>query len=59
MLDTPPKTTIFGDLKVKADLLTCDEEMEWVISMTKGQGQIPYKEGYVLLEVSRRSRLAT
>ena len=25
MLDTPPKTTIFGDLKVKADLLSHGE----------------------------------
>ena len=25
MLDTPPKTTIFGDLKVKADLLSRSE----------------------------------
>ena len=25
MLDTPPKTTIFGDLKVKADLMSCGE----------------------------------
>ena len=29
MLDTPPKTTIFGDLKVKACQLTHGEEMEW------------------------------
>ena len=59
MLDIPPKTTIFGDLMVKADLRNHGEEMEWVISMTKGQGQIPYKEGHVFLEVSRRSRLVT
>ena len=25
MLDTPPKTSIFGDLKVKADQMSCSK----------------------------------
>ena len=27
MLDTPPKTSIFGHLKVKADQLSCSGDM--------------------------------
>ena len=27
MLDTSPKTSIFGDLRVKADQLSCGEDM--------------------------------
>ena len=59
MLDTPPETSIFGDLRVKADQLPHGEEMERAIDLSEGQGQVPYQEGHVLLEDSGRSRLVT
>ena len=51
MLDTPPKTSIFGDLRVKADQLSCVEGYSRVIDLSEGQGHIPYIESHVLLGV--------
>ena len=51
MLDTPPKTSIFGHLRVKADQLSCSEGHGRVIDMSEGQGHIPYMESHVLLRV--------
>ena len=55
MLDTPPKTTIFRDQKVKADSMSCSEGN----GLVERSRTMTYKEGHVLLEVSRRSRLVT
>ena len=42
MLDTPPKTSIFGHLRVKADQLSHSEGYGRVIDLSEGQGHIPY-----------------
>ena len=42
VLDTPPKTSIFGHLRVKADQLTCGESYGRVIDSSEGQGHMPY-----------------
>ena len=44
MLDTPPKTSIFGHLKVKADQLTRGEGHGRAIDLSEGQGHMPYRE---------------
>ena len=51
MLDTPPKTSIFGHLLVKADQLFCAEGYGRAIDLSEGQGHIPYMESHVLLKV--------
>ena len=51
MLDTPPKTFIFGHLRVKADQLSCSEGYGRTIDLSKGQGHIPNMESHVLLKV--------
>ena len=51
MLDTPPKTSIFGHLRVKADQLTQGEGYDRVIDSSEGQGHMPYMENHVLLKV--------
>ena len=51
MLDTPPKTSILGHLRVKADQLTHSEGYGRVIDLSEGQGHIPYMESHVLLRV--------
>ena len=51
MLDTPPKTSIFGYLQVKVDQLTQDEGYYRAIDLSEGQGHIPYMEIHVLLRV--------
>ena len=51
VLDTPPKTSIFGHLMVKADQLTQGERYGRAIDLSEGQGHIPYMEYHVLLKV--------
>ena len=51
VLDMPPKTSIFGHLRVKADKLSCGEGYGRVIDLSEGQGLIPYMEIHVLLRV--------
>ena len=51
MLDTPPKTSLFGHLRVKADQLTWGEGYGRVIDSSEGQGHMPYMEIHVLLKV--------
>ena len=51
MLDTLPKTSIFGHLRVKADQLSHGEGYGRVIDLSEGQGHIPYEESHVLLRV--------
>ena len=51
MLDTSPKTSIFGHLRVKVDQLTCGEGYGRAIDLSEGQGHIPYMEIHVLLRV--------
>ena len=51
MLDKPPKTSIFGYLRVKADQLSHNEGYGRVIDLSEGQGYIPYMESHVLLRV--------
>ena len=51
MLDTSPKTSIFGHLRVKADQLTHGEGYGRAIDLSEGQGHIPYVEIHVLLRV--------
>ena len=51
MLDTHPKTSIFGHLKVKADQLTEGEGYGRAIDLSGGQGHMPYIEEHVLLKV--------
>ena len=51
MLDTPPKPSIFGHLKVKADQLTQGEGYGRAIDLSEGQGHMPYMEKHVFLKV--------
>ena len=51
MLDTLPKTSIFGHLRDKADQLSCGGGYGRVIDLSEGQGHIPYMEIHVLLRV--------
>ena len=51
VLDTHPKTSIFGHLKVKADQLTEGEGYGRAIDLSGGQGHMPYIEEHVLLKV--------
>ena len=51
MLDTPPKTSIFGHLRVKADQLSHGEGYSRAIDLSEGQGHIPNMESHVLLKV--------
>ena len=51
MLDTHPKTSIFGHQRVKADQLTCIEGYGRAIDLSEDQGHIPYMEIHVLLRV--------
>ena len=51
VLDTPPKTSIFGHLRVKAYQLTWGEGYGRVIDSSEGQGHMPYMEIHVLLKV--------
>ena len=51
MLDTHPKTSIFGHLRIKADQLTQGEAYGRVIDLSGGQGHMPYMENHVLLKV--------
>ena len=51
MLDTPPKTSIFGHLKVKADQLTQGKGYGRAIDLSEGQAHMPYMEEHVLLKV--------
>ena len=51
VLDTPPKTSIFGHLRVKVDQLTQGEGYGRAIDLSEGQGHIPYMEIHVLLRV--------
>ena len=51
VLDTPPKTSIFGHLKVKADQLTQGEGCGRASDLSEGQGHMPYMENHVLLKV--------
>ena len=51
MLDKPPKTSIFGYLRVKADQLSHNEGYGRVLDLSEGQGHIPYMESHVLLRV--------
>ena len=44
MLDTPPKTSIFGHLRVKVDQLTHSEGYGRAIDLSEGQGHIPFME---------------
>ena len=50
VLDTPPKTSIFGHLRVKADQLTQGEGYGRVIDLSEGQGHMPYMENHVFLK---------
>ena len=51
MLDTPPKTSVFGHLKAKADQLTSGEGYGRAVDLSEGQGHVPYMEEHVLLKV--------
>ena len=51
MLDTPPKSSIFGHLRVKADQMSHGEGYGRIIDLSEGQGHIPYMESHVLLRV--------
>ena len=51
VLDTPPKTSIFGYLRVKTDQLTQGEGYGRVIDLSEGQSHMPYMENHVLLKV--------
>ena len=51
MLDMPPKTSVFGHLKVKADQLTQGEGYGRAIDLSEGQGHMPYMENHVFLKV--------
>ena len=44
MLDKPPKTSIFGHLKVKAEQLTQGKGYGRATDLSEGQGHIPYME---------------
>ena len=52
MLDTPPKTSIFGHLRVKADQLSLGEGYGRAIDLSEGQGHMPNMESHVLLKVN-------
>ena len=47
----PPKTSIFGPLRVKADQLSHSEGYGRVMDLSEGQGHIPYMESHVFLRV--------
>ena len=51
MLVTPPKTSIFGHLRVKGDQMSHGEGYGRVIDLSEGQGHIPHMESHVLLRV--------
>ena len=51
VLDIPPKTSLFGCLRIKADHLTQGEGYGRVIDSSEGQGHMPYMEMHVLLKV--------
>ena len=51
MLDTPPKTSIFGHLRVKADQLSHSEGYGRALDLSEGHSNIPYMERHVLLKV--------
>ena len=51
MLDTPPRTSVFGHLRVKAAQLTQGEGYGRALDLSEGQGHIPYMEIHVLLRV--------
>ena len=51
MLDTLPKTSIFGHLRVKVDQLAQGEGYDRAIDLSEGQCHIPYMEIHVLLRV--------
>ena len=51
VLDTPPKSSIFGHLRVKVDQLTHGEGYGRAIDLSEGQGHVPYMEIHVLLRV--------
>ena len=51
MLHTPPKTSLFGHLRVKADQLTQGEGYGRVNDLSEGQGHMPYMEIHVHLKV--------
>ena len=51
VLDTPPKTSIFGHLRVKADQLSSGEGYGRAIDLSGGQGHISNMESHVLLKV--------
>ena len=50
VLNTPPKTSIFGHLRVKADQVSHGEGYGRAIDLSEGQGHIPYMVRHVLLE---------
>ena len=47
----PPKTFIFGHVKVKADQLTQGEAYGRAIDLSEGQDHMPYMENHVFLKV--------
>ena len=51
VLDTHPKTSIFGHLSIKAAQLTQGEGYGRVIDLSEGQGHLPYIEIHMLLRV--------
>ena len=51
MLHTPPKSSIYGHLRVKADQLSHSEGYGRAIDLSEGQGHIPNMESHVLLKV--------
>ena len=51
MLDTPPKTSICGHLRVKADQLSHGEGYGRANNLSEAQGHIPNMESHVLLKV--------
>ena len=51
VLDTPPKPSIFGHLKVKGDQLTQGEGYGKAIDLSEGQGHMPYMEEHVFLKI--------
>ena len=50
VLDKPPKTSLFGHLRVKVDQLTQGKGYCRVIDSSEGQGHMPYMEIHVLLK---------
>ena len=51
VLDTSPKTSIFGHLKVKADQLTQGEGYGRAVDFSEVQGHMQYMENHMLLKV--------